>query len=532
MKYENFNAAYPLTGESIDQIAAQIEHFLTSMKTERANLLRIRLSIEEALLRWQDHFGVNAAVKLELGVKWRRPTITLELKGESYDPFSNSENDLGIWANSLLGNMGLSPQYSYRQGINLIQLKLHRPRRNPALSLLLSVAAGVLAGVLGDALLPAEIKSRVVHTILDPVQNAFFRILNTAAIPVIFLSVLAAVCGVGSIAAMGKSGKRLIARFLLFSTVVTVISTAIVAPLFHLIFEHTPLSGTQFSSVLDFFLQIIPNDALTPFQIGDSPQLILLALILGNALLVAGRQAEGLVHIVEQADTIGLLIADWVSRLTPIFVALLLILGIWDGSIGLLVGIWKPLAVFLALAIVVLIFFLLYVNVTKKVTVGTLIHKMWKSFWIAFKTSSVDAAYGENQLCCERRLGIGKRLTDYGLPLGLVCYMPIATIATMIFTLYAAQCYGVSTSIIWYIMALFLTVALQAASPPVAGVGLLTYAAIFSRLGIPAGALTIAMVADILFHFATAALDQAMLQLELILEADRLELLDRNMLQS
>ena len=80
-------------------------------------------------------------------------------------------------------------------------------------------------------------------------------------------------------------------------------------------------------------------------------------------------------------------------------------------------------------------------------------------------------------------------------------------------------------------MALFLTVTLLAATPPVAGVGLLTYAVIFTRLGIPTDALTAAMVADILFGFGVSAVNQAILQLELVLEADQLSTLNYDMLR-
>ena len=66
MKKENLYAEYPLSGQSVDQIAAQVEDFLTALRTERSNVLRIRLSPEEALLRWLDRFGEDAHIKLEL----------------------------------------------------------------------------------------------------------------------------------------------------------------------------------------------------------------------------------------------------------------------------------------------------------------------------------------------------------------------------------------------------------------------------------------------------------------------------------
>ena len=58
---------------------------------------------------------------------------------------------------------------------------------------------------------------------------------------------------------------------------------------------------TQFSGVLDLLLHVIPNDILTPFLRGDSPSLILLAILFGDILLVLGRRQDNVPAIAEQA---------------------------------------------------------------------------------------------------------------------------------------------------------------------------------------------------------------------------------------
>ena len=118
--------------------------------------------MEEALLRWQDHFGDQCSVKLSLDVRLRRPTVTLELADQSFDPLS-SDNELGVWADSLLSNIGLQPRYSYQRGVNILQLKLRLPRLSPALTLLISVVLGLLLGIMGKYLLPGSAQAAVVQ---------------------------------------------------------------------------------------------------------------------------------------------------------------------------------------------------------------------------------------------------------------------------------------------------------------------------------------------------------------------------------
>ena len=68
MKIETITKDYRLTEEAIDSIAEETESFLYSVGIERANIFRIRLSLEEALLRWMDHFGTGAEVRFSTGV--------------------------------------------------------------------------------------------------------------------------------------------------------------------------------------------------------------------------------------------------------------------------------------------------------------------------------------------------------------------------------------------------------------------------------------------------------------------------------
>jgi hypothetical protein len=69
------------------------------------------------------------------------------------------------------------------------------------------------------------------------------------------------------------------------------------------------------------------------------------------------------------------------------------------------------------------------------------------------------------------------------------------------------------------------------AVPPVPGVGILTYVVMFAQLGIPKKALIAAMVFDVLTTVVISAANQYMLQLELILSADRMAMLDHEVLK-
>lgn len=531
MKIDTYRETMPLTGETIDRISEKAGELLVSLNTEKANILRIRLSVEEALLRFLDKFGEDAFITVNIGKRFMRPFISIELEGEPYNPMTSDYGEFGAWSESLLCGVSVNPEYSYDRGKNRIILDLKRSEKNPAISLVAAILVGIIGGVFGKLLLSEEIQAAVVKSILQPVNDVFFRLLNAVSGPVIFLTVVVAICGMGSAASAGKNGRRVVLRFMILSFIFTAVSCAVAIPFFRLNYIRNPLSGTEFSSVLDLLFDIIPNDIFMPFVKGESPQLILMAFVLGNALLLKESKSEGLTGLIEQANSIGLVVAGWMNRLVPYFVALLLILEIWVGSVFEFIGIWKPALIFLTLSSAVIITYILYVCIKKGVKPSKFVKKIYPSFMTALKSASVEHAFGENKLCCEQKLGISKNVTEYALPMGLIMFMPAGSIAMLVFSMYAAQAYGVSVSFIWYIFAVILTVIVMVAEPPVSGVTLLAYAAVFSQLNIPAKALSLAMVANIIFSFFTSAFNQAMLQAELVLQADKAGMLDNEVLK-
>ena len=531
-KSGHFDRTYKLCFESVDQTADRVQKFLSYIKVEKNTMLRVRLSVEEVLLRWLDAFPEGTEFRLTMGSHWTRPFIVLKLWGEENNPLLIKGDEAGIWASDLLSAIGLVPVYRYVSGCNIVQVPLKRPHRNPGVTLLLCTLAGAILGILLDLAFSADLKLLITSTILTPLQDAFIRVLNAVSAPVMFLSVLTTVCGVGSISVTGKFGKRMVARFLLYSTLFTVVTLFLCQFFFAVPVGNAVLSQREVSGVLDFFLDVLPGDILSPFIEGDFTQLIVVALVLGNAFLIAGTKVQTLVTLVDEANTAGLVIAEWIGDLSPGFVALLIVLGIQDSTIHMLIGIWKPALLITAFSLAALGLRMLHISLRYKVPIRKLADKMKDSFLLSLKTFSVETSYTANKTCCEKKLGISRQLTAYGLPIGLICFMPVSTIASTLLTLYAAECYQVPVSLVWSIMALFLAVTLAAAGPPTAGIGILTYTVMFNRLGIPGQALTIVLAGDILMGFVIYPVNQAMLQLQLILEADGLGLLKHNVLQS
>ena len=190
MKVREYRDNFILTGQAIDEFSDLLEETLRQLEMERQNRLRIRLSLEEALLRMRDHFGedseVTASIKRHLG----RIIIQVEKEGEPFNPLSSEENELEDLCSSLLTAVGLSPQYSYSGNRNTLRISLPAVGINPVLKIVLTILGGILIGLIGTTIITGESMERAVDMVMNPIYNVWIRILNIMSGPVIFFMVI------------------------------------------------------------------------------------------------------------------------------------------------------------------------------------------------------------------------------------------------------------------------------------------------------------------------------------------------------
>ncbi len=527
MKIVTYDETFILEDAAIDRFSEKVDEALRGIETERQNRLRIRLSLEESLLRIRDRLGEEQEVKAHIGKRLGRLVIRIEFESEPYNPLSDEENNLEDLCSSLLTAVGLSPQYITANGVNALQLQLIIPGMTPAMKIIIAIIGGILIGLIGNMLLSEPIQAAVTESVMTPVFYMWSRILNASSGPIIFFMVITTIINTGKISERGGSARMTIARFFIFSMIMAAIAVIVSA----FAFPHPHINDTVNTStvqtILEGIAEIIPTDIFSAFAHTNTPQLIIMAFVAGAILHMIGNQATLLRKIVRQINMVGLELAGLISKLVPFFACILLGLEIWQAEYVVLAGIGQTIILALAISFVCMMVPLIYVGSKEKVGIPTLEKKLRSPFWLTVKSGSLNAAFGKTEKSCSTYLGIDKRFTAISLPNGLILYMPISAIGTLVFVTYTAMRYNVTTSPLWFVSAVILAVILFVATPPVPGANLLAYVAIFAQLGIPSEALIDAMIFDIVFGLFASAGNQFVLQLELILQAGRMGLLDR-----
>ena len=517
---------YPCTDASVDQASEEIVAYLVSLGMDKKNILRLRLILEDALIRWKDASAEGQTFTVETGRSLGRPTLTLRSKGPEQDPFAgNADDDFSPVSNRMMAGLGLYPVYTYQKGVNVIQIKLRKKPKSPLFHLLIAAVAAVTVGLLG-LLLPGGLRENVTDYVLTPVYDTFLGALNAIAGPMIFLSVAWGIYGIGDAATLGRIGKKILLRFSGITLLITACSVLLLLPFSGLAFAGGGFRMSEFSSIFELLLGIFPKDIVSPFMNGNTTQIILLATVIGSIMLILGNMTQAVAVLIEQINYVITYLMEIVGKLVPFFIFIVLLQLIWSDSYSVIYTAWQPLVYFLAVTLVILSGLILYTSRRTRVSPVRLVRKMFPAFLIALTTASSSASFGSVVNCCEREFGINQKLTSFSVPLGMVLYKPATAVNFVAAVLYFAHVYDVKISLAWMISAIFVISILTIALPPIPGGALACYTIMLAHLTIPQGALELILILDVFFDFLATGFGMVYLQCELLLQAQKMRLID------
>lgn len=520
---------FNFSAEDIDSFSEWLGNMCEEAGVERQSRMRVRLLMEDILICMRSHFDASEVFQVTFDARLRyvrHPKLTIEVDGHPFNPLGTADQEMGDWDSALRIAVGLNPQYSYDGTRNVLNLRIPSTGMSAVFWILFAIAVGVIVGVLGDFLMPFHMQNAITEVLFKPTYDMWLRLLNAISGPVIFLTVITTMLNTLGITRRGGNSVLVIVRYFVLS-IASVFNAALISMPFHVLkFRNISVDRSLLSKLYDSVLKIVPHNIFEPFIESNTSQLLFLAFVLGYVLIKLGEKTKRLNGIIRDSNIVGLRLAGWMSRLVPLFAGVFICMGIWQRDSDVTFEIYRPLALALLISAGVLIIMALYTSWRMRTSPLTLARKLWPTFRVALKTGSLDDSYGEAMTCCTRYMGIEQEYANETLPQGLVLYMPISAIGTIVYTMYAAQVNSVDADAVWYVTAIVMAVVLFVATPPVPGANLLAYVVLFNSLGIPEDALLDAMTFDIVFGIFAGAANQAMLQLEMVYQAARFGLID------
>ena len=524
--------SFILNGESVERISDDLERFLRGTGTERQNRIRIRFTVEEALLSIWQRFGDLNMVKVIASIRFGRPSIRIEHTGAAFNPFSKTKNPADEWSRGLLSSAGISPTYSYTHGTNIMKIPMRRMSINPVIVVIFTIIFGIIAGGVALVSLNEGDAQFVTDGLLMPVYDLWNNILYSVSAPAMLIIVMSTMLDTREVSEQGGNAGIITGRYFIISLVLGVITIVAAVLISGHQFIYNGFSRDVLSDLLRSFFSVVPENMLDPIRDFNTAQLILMGIIFAYATMAVGQQASGIVTLIHQLNLVSTQLAQWIAALMPTFTVFLTAQLVISHNAQLLMMLLVVIPFSIIVSLLIMVVVLILVSNRFKVKPGILMKKLWPSFILTLKNGLDADSYDLSEKCCIKRLGMQKIFTQRVLPLGLVLYMPASIVGMISFVIFAALRSGVAITPVWILTAIVFALILLVAAPPIPGVNLLSYVVIIGQLGIGKEYVIAAIIFDILFGAFGNAANQMMLQLDMILQAERMGLLNQKVLGS
>lgn len=524
-------AEVPLDEAGIDTLSELLTSALERAEVNRKDIIRLRLAAEEILGLWKSEGEKKTVCTFRCGTRMGRMYLEITAPGKRMEPDEAAADMAGrMLCSNLLAQAGLSPVYSYQDGVNRLALYPAAPQKvSPLLQLLLAILS---AAAVGAALLalPACVEEAAAG-VVNPLFNALMGILQTLASPMIFLGVCWGILNIGDVHMLGRIGKTVLLRFLGAIFLLAAVTAACLTWVFWPSGGAASIGENAAAQIYSMILGIIPSNVVAPFLEGNSLQIIFMAICVGLVLLILGEKTSAVRVLLGQVNTAVQFMMEAVSRYISFFVFVSLLSLLLSNALNNLGGVVKGLLLGMAACVVWPLLYALWASLRLRVAFSTVLHKLLPTYLIALSTASSSAALSTNLETCERRLGISGSIVHFAVPLGQVVFKTGAAVGFFVLALGLAEFYGVAMSLPWIVTGVLTSGLLAIAAPPVPGGSLTCYTVLLTQLGIPDGAVGLAVAGNVILDFFMTSCGISCLQSELMLSANKLGMLDRKQLE-
>jgi Na+/H+-dicarboxylate symporter len=363
------------------------------------------------------------------------------------------------------------------------------------LSLPVQIVVAMLGGIGAGWLLAHWGEQALVTDYLGIFGTLFILLLQVVIIPLVFVSIVCGVAGIGDVRKLGALGAKTIAFYLSTTAAAVLLALVLVNVLEPGVgreslrdeVAHEESSKAQTTVGVQIQKEVLPTIIKNPIMPGQSPIVVIFfALLLGAALAAVGPEAQPAIRVFQGLDKAFITIIGWIMALAPIGVFALMAKAISELGLDYVLTLGKYcFTVLLGLGLHFCLLTCVLCPLLGKVSARRFLSGMGPAFGVAFSTSSSSATLPVSIDCATRRVGTDPNITGFMLPIGATINMDGTALYVSVASLFIAQVYGLHLSFQAEVM-VFLTailVSVGTAGIPGASIGLISI--ILSGAGIP-----------------------------------------------
>lgn len=369
------------------------------------------------------------------------------------------------------------------------------------IALILAIIAGLLMQKYSDFAV----------SYIKPFGTIFLNLVKFIVGPIVLFSIMSGVISLKDIRKVESIGGITVVYYFCTTAVATVIGL-VIANLFHGFFPVLETSSLSYeapaaTSPMDVIVNIFPSNFLAPITEANMLQVIVMALLIGFAVILIGESASAAVNGINRWNDIFMKVMEMILKLSPLGVFALLCPVVAENGAKVI----GSLAMVLLAAY---IGYLLHAIVVYSLTVRTLgglspiefFKGMMPAILFAFSSASSVGTLPLNMECTEE-LGASKEVSSFVLPLGATINMDGTAIYQGVCAIFIASCYGIHLTLSQMVKIVLTATLASVGTAGVPGAGMIMLAMVLASVGLPIDGIALVAGVDRIFDMGRTTLN-------------------------
>lgn len=388
--------------------------------------------------------------------------------------------------------------------------------KNLSLKIVIALILGIAIGSIFNMFAQSSFVVNVDKYVFNVIGQIFLNLIFMLVVPVVFVSIVLGVVGVGDPKLLGGIGLKTISFFLTTTAIAIIIGITLALVLQPgegksdllksedvssyqktLDKEDNSQSSAANQSFDQTLINLFPKNPLQAMSEENMLQIITFAIFIGIGLIMVGSKAEGVYRLFEQTNEVLMYIVTMImSVFAPIGTFGLVAHAFTGAGFGAIQQL--GMYFFIVLLALFIHFFVVYGSAVKFIAKSSPL-KFFKDFLpaitLGFSASSSTATLPVS-LKCTKNMGVRPEVASFVQPLGATINMDGTAIMQGVATIFIAQISGVELSFMQIITVVVIAVVASIGTAGVPGVGLIMLAMVLNAVGLNPAAIGIILGID------------------------------------
>ena len=500
----NHTAEYSLQQNGIGKSLRFIEETLKELRVKKRDLLEALLISEETMLLLSEHAPENASIKITV-TRWMGvPRIRLAIPGTPVTLDEHlgtvSIDQLGGETENAIRSVMLrsyadSIKYRHSRSENILTIVTGIPERILATRTVAAIILALISAFLLRQVLPHAAVQWMSTNLLSPVESLFISALMCITAPAVFVSIACSMFRFEGFSELGRSGKTVVATYLLTSVAAAIIGVVIFG-----LFRPGEIgvltlqagSGTaEGFSLLAILETLIPPNIVEPFISVNSLQLMVVAMTIGAALTMSGKRVGHLKVLLDELDVLCGKVSSLVMHTVPVVVYCSTANAVLSSRVEVLSATAELIPALIAGMAALLVLYCLILLFGARLNPLPFLRKYAPAMKNVFLKGSSVAAIPINMRISRRQLGVPRSICEFSIPLGATINMDGNCMCLTIISLFFVRICDVTFGTNEIVVLLLLVLILSLGAPIAPGTLILCMVTLLAQMGIDIGVISL-----------------------------------------